>query len=153
MGATGDEVQTALDDYVDLRERIERGEATWTDLAGIFTDDAVYIDPAYGRVDGLDAIRRFLDESMRGLEDWRFPIEFTAVDGDNVIIKWTQILPNRSRQSGYTRLIYAGNGKFRYEEDQLNMVHVLDDMKSMRWRPGPDSVPPPAQPNRDFSVP
>ncbi len=148
-----DEVQRALDAYVDLRERIERGEATWTDLAGIFTDDAIYIDPAYGRVEGLDAIRRFLDESMRGLEDWRFPIEFTAVDGDNVVIKWTQVLPNGRRQSGYTRLIYAGAGKFRYEEDQLNMVHVLDDMRSLGWRPAPDFVPPPAEPNRDFSVP
>jgi ketosteroid isomerase-like protein len=148
-----DEVRAALAAYVDLRERVERGDATWTDLASIFTDDAVYIDPAYGRVDGLDAIRRFLDESMRGLEDWRFPIEFTAVDGDNVIIKWTQLMPNGRRQSGYTRLIYASDGKFRYEEDQLNMVHVLDDMKALGWRPAPDFVPPPAQPNRDFSVP
>jgi ketosteroid isomerase-like protein len=151
--ARSDEVQAALAAYVDLRGRIERGEATWTDLAGIFTDDAVYIDPAYGRVEGLDAIRRFLDESMRGLEDWRFPIEFTAVDRDNLIIKWTQLLPNGRRQSGYTRLIYAGDGKFRYEEDQLNMVHVLDDMKSMGWRPAANFVPPPAEPNRDFSVP
>jgi ketosteroid isomerase-like protein len=151
--ARSDEVQAALAAYVALRERIERGEATWTDLAEIFTDDAVFIDPAYGRVEGLDAIRRFLDESMRGLEDWRFPIEFTAVDGDNVIIKWTQVLPNGRRQSGYTRLIYAGEGKFRYEEDQLNMVHVLDDMKSMGWRPAANFVPPPAEPNRDFSAP
>jgi ketosteroid isomerase-like protein len=151
--ARSDEVQAALAAYVRLREQIERGEATWTDLAGIFTDDAVYIDPAYGRVEGLDGIRRFLDESMRGLEDWRFPIEFTAVEGDNVVIKWTQLLPNGRRQSGYTRLIYAGNGKFRYEEDQLNMVHVLDDMKSLGWRPAPNFVPPPAEPDRDFSVP
>ena len=111
----------------------------------------MYIDPAYGRVDGLPAIRRFLDESMRGLGDWRFPIEFTAVDGDNVVIKWTQLMPNGRRQSGYTRLIYAGGGKFRYEEDLLNMVHVLDDMKDLGWRPTPDFVPPPAKPNRDFS--
>ncbi|HEX2381099.1 MAG TPA: nuclear transport factor 2 family protein [Acidimicrobiales bacterium] len=151
--ARSKEVEAAVAAYVDLRERIERGEATWTDLAGIFTDDAVFIDPAYGRVEGLDAIRIFLDESMRGLEDWRFPIEFTAVDGDNVVIKWTQVLPNGRLQSGYSRLIYAGDGKFRYEEDQLNMVHVLSDMKSMRWRPAPDFVPPPAEPNRDFSVP
>jgi hypothetical protein len=151
--ARSDEVQAALAAYVDLRERIEHGDATWIDLAGIFTDDAVYIDPAYGRVDGLDAIRRFLVESMRGLEEWRFPIEFTAVDGDNVVIKWTQLMPNGRRQSGYTRLIYAADGKFRYEEDQLNMVHVLDDMKALGWRPVPGFVPPPAEPDRNFSVP
>jgi limonene-1,2-epoxide hydrolase len=151
--ARSDEINGALAAYVDLRDRIERGEATWTDLASIFTDDAVFIDPAYGRVEGLDNIRVFLDESMRGLDDWKFPIEFTAVDGDNVVIKWTQVLPNGRRQSGWSRLVYASDGKFRYEEDQLNMVHVLDDMKSMRWRPSPDHVPPPEAPNRDFSVP
>ena len=140
--------------YVDLRERIERGEATWTDFAGIFTDDAVYIDPAYGRVEGLDAIRRFLDESMRGLEDWRFPIEFTAVDGDNVIIKWTQLLPNGRRQSGYTRLIYAGR----------RQVPVRGGPAQHGPRPGRHEVawdgdrrrtsfPRRHEPNRDFSVP
>ena len=152
MGRT-DEVQRARDAYVDLRERIERGEATWTDLAGMFTDDAVYIDPAYGRVEGIAAMRAFFDESMRGLEDWLFPIEFTAVDGDNVIIKWTQLMPNGRRQSGYSRLIYARDGKFSYEEDQLNMVHVLDDMRTLGWRPPSNFVPPPAEPDRDFSVP
>ncbi len=151
--ARTDEVQRALEAYVDLRERIERGDATWTELATMFTDDAVYIDPAYGRVEGIESMRAFFDESMRGLEAWRFPIEFTAVDGDNVIIKWTQVMPNGRRQSGYSRLLYASDGKFSYEEDQLNMVHVLDDMRTIGWRPPANFVPPPTEPNRDFSVP
>ena len=49
-------------------------------------------------------------------------------------------------------MIYAGDGKFRYEEDTLNMVHVLEDMKSLHWRPVDGFLPPPANPNRDFSV-
>jgi limonene-1,2-epoxide hydrolase len=149
--AAAAEVEAAVTAYIALRNQIERGEATWTDLARMFTDDAVYIDPAYGRIEGIEAIRTFLDESMRGLEDWRFPIEFTTIEGDNVVVKWTQLMPNGRRQSGYTRLIYAGDGKFRYDEDLLNMVHVLDDMKELGWRPTSDFVPPPAKPNRDFS--
>jgi hypothetical protein len=113
----------------------------------------VFIDPAHGRVEGLEHITHFLDASMVGLEDWQFPIEFTAVNGNDVAVKWLQVLPNGTQQSGWSRMIYAGDGKFRYEEDQLNMAHVLEDMKSMRWRPTEGFLAPPAQPNRDFSIP
>ena len=41
-----DEVRAAVDRYVALRARIEAGEARWPDLADLFTDDVVYIDPA-----------------------------------------------------------------------------------------------------------
>ncbi len=60
------EVHATVDAYIELRGRIERGEARWPDLATMFTDDAVYIDPAWGRVEGIDALREFFDESMRG---------------------------------------------------------------------------------------
>jgi hypothetical protein len=90
---------------------------------------------------------------MVGLEDWRFPIEFTAISGDDVVVKWLQILPSGHRQSGWSRLIYAGDGKFSYEEDMLNMVHVLEDLRASKWRPQPGFNQPPADPNRDFSVP
>jgi hypothetical protein len=153
MSHPQDEVAAALEHYIALREQIEAGEKTWVDLAVLFTHDAVYIDPAWGRIQGVDEIREFLVESMTGLEDWRFPIELTAVSGDDVVIKWTQILPSGHRQSGWSRLIYAGDGKFSYEEDLLNMVHVLEDIKASGWRPGPGFNAPPAEPDRDFSVP
>ena len=152
-----DEVAAAVASYVDLRERIERGEAHWTDLAEIFTDDVVYIDPAWGRVEGIDELRTFLDESMRGLEDWRFPVEYTAITGDTVVVKWSQILPGAREdgspyvQSGYSTLVYAGDGRFSYEEDLLNMTHVLEDLAASGWRPGEGFVMPPANPVRDFS--
>ena len=90
---------------------------------------------------------------MTGLEDWRFPIEFTAIDGDDVVVKWLQIIPGGRRQSGWTRLVYAGDGRFRYDEDTLNMAHVLEDLEATGWRPLDGFNMPPATPNRDFSVP
>lgn len=159
MAFPREEVEAAVATYVDLRERIERGEATWTDLAGLFTDDVVYVDPAWGRIQGIDELRSFLDESMRGLEDWRFPVEYTAVTGDTVVVKWSQLLPGRRPdgspyvQSGYSTLVYAGDGRFCYEEDLLNMAHVLEDLAASGWSPGEGFVMPPAHPDRDFSRP
>jgi limonene-1,2-epoxide hydrolase len=148
-----DGLQATVDDYVAVRAAIEAGDATWTDLARFFTDDAVYIDPAWGRIQGIDEIRTFLDESMRGLEDWHFPIELTAVSGRHVIVRWTQVLPSGHRQSGMSTLRYAGDGRFDYEEDLLNMAHVLEDLQASGWRPGPGFQAPPPDPVRDFAEP
>ncbi len=156
---TRDEVVSAVEHYCALRERIELGEASWIDLADVFTDDVVFIDPAWGRVEGISELRSFLVDSMKGLEDWNFPIEFVAIDGDNVVIKWIQQLPGtrpdgtRYQQSGSSTLIYAGNGKFRYEEDLLNMAHVLEDLATSGWRPQAGFNAPPDKPNRDFTRP
>lgn len=154
-----DEVVAATDRYRALREAIGRGEQTWPALADLFTDDAVYIDPAWGRIEGRDEIRTFMEESMTGLEDWTFPIEFIAIEGDQVVVKWTQELPGtradgtRWSQSGYSTLLYAGDGRFSYEEDLLNMAHVIEDIVASGWTPGPGFTAPPAQPNRDVSRP
>ena len=154
-----DEVRAAVDRYVALRASIEAGDADWPDLADLFTDDVVYIDPAWGRIQGVDEVRAFMEESMRGLEDWDFPVEYTAIEGDTVVVKWTQQLPgtrpdgSRYEQSGYSTLVYAGDGKFSYEEDLLNMTHVLEDLKTSGWTPGEGFVMPPSQPDRAFHRP
>ena len=154
-----DEVEAVVERYCDVRRRIDAGELPWDALAQFFTEDCVYIDPAWGRVEGIGPVSEFFIESMRGLEDWDFPIEFAAIDGDNVVVKWVQQLPGtradgtRYQQSGSSTMVYAGDGKFRYQEDLLNMVHVLDDLKASGWRPGAGFASPPAEPNRDFSRP
>lgn len=151
------DIDEAVAAYVACRRRIEAGEGQWTDLVSFFTDDVVYIDPAWGRVEGIDAVREFIHDSMVGLEDWRFPIDFTAIDGDRVVVKWRQILPGARpdgrpyEQSGVSTLVYAGDGKFSYEEDLLNMAHVMEDLVASGWRPGGGFHAPPAQPDRNFS--
>jgi hypothetical protein len=96
---------------------------------------------------------------MAGLDDWTFPIDFVAIEGDNVVVKWRQFTPgtlpdgSKPTQSGFSRLIYAGYGKFRYEEDLLNMAHVMEDLTAAKWQPAGPMVTPPQQPNRDFSIP
>ena len=77
-------------------------------------------------------------DAMVGLEEWKFPTEFFMIDGDTVVVKWQQVIPGRRAdgsafaQSGYSTLVYAGDGKFRYEEDLLNMAHVMEDVARER---------------------
>ena len=160
MAHAREEVQATIERYIAVRDNINAGHGTWRDLAQFFTDDAVFIDPAWGRVEGIEEMKRTVfGEAMEGLEDWQFPTEFFAIDGDNVVVKWKQVLPgSRSdgspyEQSGYSTLIYAGDGKFCYEEDLLNMTHFFEDMQASGWRPPPQMGMPPKHPNRDFSRP
>ena len=161
MAHSREEVPAAVEKYIGVRDQIIAGNGTWLGLAQFFTDDAVFIDPAWGRVEGIEEMKATVfGDAMVGLEEWKFPVEFYAIDGDNVIIKWKQLLPGRRddgrpwEQSGVSTLIYAGGGKFRYEEDLLNMVHVLEDMRESgalaKVKP---AAMPPKHPNRDFSRP
>ncbi|MEZ5372617.1 MAG: hypothetical protein R2704_07750 [Microthrixaceae bacterium] len=99
-----------------------------------------------------------LGEAMEGL-DWRFPTDHYLIDGDTVMVKWRQIIPGADgrdhEQSGFSLLIYAGGGRFRYNEDLLNMTHVIEALGESGWRPpeGMRMTMPPPSPNRDFSIP
>ena len=151
-----EEVQAAVDRFVLLRERIDAGQEdqAFGSLTDLYTDDAVIVDASWGRIEGKEAIGNWFIESMVGLEDWKFPIEFTAINGNDVIVKWTQLIPGLDEegrpfaQSAYSRLIYAGNGKFSYEEDTYNMEHVLEDVARSGWRPKGKMNFPPSKPNR-----
>ena len=152
-----EEIEATVAEYHAERENIRAGKGWWTDLARFFTDDAVYIDPAWGRVEGLDNIREFFNESMLGLEDWTFPITAVGYDANIVLVKWTQIFKNAAgtefAQSGLSTMRYAGNGKFDYDEDILNMAHVNEDMRASEWRPAANFTFPPRNPNRNWSFP
>lgn len=141
--------------YVATRERIQTGELPWSALGDFFTDDAVFIDPAWGRVEGKEAILVFLEESMAGLDDWTFPERWTMVDGDRIVTMYDQIIPGDDgtefRQPGISTIYYAGDGKFSYEMDLMNMAHINQDLKAAGWAPTGDFNMPPRNPDRDYS--
>jgi hypothetical protein len=150
------EVQRAVEQYIAVRERIEAEGGDWGELAECFTDDAVWCDVAWGRVEGRAEIAEFLRTAMVGVDTVN-PIDFWAVDGPRVLIKWRQIFPGSTKpdgrpyeQSALTTLIYAGDGLFRYEEDLMNMAHCIDDIAASGWAPGPGFTMPPENPDRDF---
>jgi len=156
-----DEIQATVDRYHELRRRIDEGlePEGFGALADFYTDDAVYVDAAWGRIEGKAAIAEWLVSSMVGLGDWKFPVEFTAIEGNDVVVKWTQIIPGTRAdgtpytQSAYSRLRYAGQGRFCYEEDTYNMAHVLEDLSASGWSPTEPMNVPPAHPDRNWALP
>src|SRR3954471_2580841 len=149
------EARATYDEMVALRSRIEAGELPWSALADYFTDDAVYIDSAWGRYEGRAAITKFMDDSMVGLDDWRFPEEWTMADGDRVVSMWWNQLPGSRpdgssyRVAGLSILRYAGAGRFDYEYDVFIMALVLEVIAESGWQPTGRMNAPPANPNRD----
>jgi ketosteroid isomerase-like protein len=139
-----DRAEEALATYrqmVATRDRIEKGELPWSALASYFTEDAVYIDSAWGRYEGRPTIEQFMMDSMSGLEDWVFPEEWTMADGDRVVSMWWNQLPGERadgspyRVAGLSILRYAGAGKFDYEYDVFNMEQINEVIAESGWRP------------------
>lgn len=153
----------ALDTYgrfVALRDEIDAGREAWSRLADFFTEDAAYIDPAWGRVEGRGSIRDFFERSMAGLtgHGWSTPQNWTMVCGPRLVSQWDQILGKKADGTpwlvpGLSILYYAGGGLFCYSHDMLNMAHVFETMKAMQWQPPPIANMPPRHPNRDVSLP
>jgi hypothetical protein len=146
--------------FVARRDEIDEGKQTWSTLADFFTEDAVYIDPAWGRVEGRETIGGFFEESMAGLtgNGWSSPENWTMVEGHRLISQWDQILGHKRDATpwlvpGLSILYYAGDGLFCYSHDMLNMTHIGQTMRAMEWRPPPEFNMPPRQPNRDISLP
>jgi hypothetical protein len=154
------EALEAYDRLVACRDEIDQGKRGWEDLADIFTEDAVYIDPAWGRQESREGIRKFFVESMAGLTGygWNTPERWTMVDGHRLVSKWDQVLGKNEDGSdrivpGLSILYYAGDGLFCYSHDYLNMTHIGETMKAMAWQPPPEFNMPPKKPNWSTALP
>ena len=154
------EALETYDRFVAARDEIDKGDRPWSSLADYFTEDAAYIDPAWGRIDGRDNIRDFFERSMAGLtgHGWSTPENWTMAQGPRLVSQWDQILGHREDGTpwlvaGLSILYYAGDGLFCYSHDMLNMTHIGQTMRDMGWRPPPEFNMPPRQPNRDVSLP
>jgi len=149
-----EEIRSTYERYIETRNRVEAGELGWDALAAFFTADATFIDPAWGRVEGIEDIQKFLIESMAGLDDWSFPHLWSMVDEDRLIARWLNRLPGQRPDGshyeapGYSLLVYAGNGQFSYEEDMLNMAHVNELIRESGWKPTGEFNFPPRSPRR-----
>lgn len=103
----------------------------WAGLADLFATDATYRDPFFGLAEGREAIRDFLIRSMTGLEDWTFPIEWTAIDEGRVVYRWRNTLPVRRRDGrpfdfpGITTLAYDTDGRVTDQTDHYDRAECL----------------------------
>ena len=140
--------------YVAMRDKVDLGECGWDKMADFFTEDAVYIDPAWGRQETREGIRQFFVDSMAGLtgHGWSTPERWTMTDGHRLVSHWDQVLGEKPDGSqwmvpGLSILYYAGDGLFCYSHDYLNMTYIGETMKAMQWQPPEGFNMPPRKPD------
>lgn len=154
-----DEARATYARYVEARGRVEAGAAPWASLGEFFTDDAVFVDPAWGRTQGRDAMLPFFEQSMAGLDEWSFPETWTMVEGNRIVSFWWNRLPGTRpdgtpfQAPGVSILHYAGGGRFSYELDILNMAEVMECIGDSGWTPSGQMHLPPEKPDRDPTPP
>ena len=120
------------DAFARYREVAARAAASgeWDDWVELFTEDATYIEHHYGRYEGREAIRKWISETMSTAvnKDMNaFPVRWYVIDEDRGWVVCSVI--NRMADPGdgsvheadsWTRLEYAGDGRFCLEEDMYN---------------------------------
>ncbi len=129
------ELETAFQHYQD---EVEKACATrnWDLFAALFTEDATYVEHAYGNFEGREAIRVWITKTMTadfpGTEMPHFPIEWYVVDeerGRIICEVFNQLADlgdgKRHGASNITILTYAGDNQWSSEEDVYNPMTFL----------------------------
>jgi hypothetical protein len=126
---TREELEGAFADY---QSTALRAGATgdWNAWAERFTEDATYVEHAFGTFGGREAIRRWITTTMStfpGNAMPHFPIDWYVIDEERgwvLCSVWNEMDDpgdgSLHREYNWTMLHYAGNGQFSYEEDMYN---------------------------------
>lgn len=125
---TRQELQHALENYNHARDEASR-TGDWSIWAAVFTENAHYVEHAFGDFDGRDAIRDWITKVMAPFPHMTFPQDWVAFDEEKgaIIFQCQNRLEHPTDPHGapfqfpnWTRLVYAGNGLFSEEEDIYN---------------------------------
>jgi limonene-1,2-epoxide hydrolase len=124
------EIEAAFQRTIDVQTNDD-----WSGFVDFFTPDAVYVEHHLGTFRGRDAIRAWLLPAMAQCKGWTYPIEWVAIDGNRIVYKWLNRLPGKRADGtpyefpGITIKLYAGLGRFDYQEDVYNWESALTVLK------------------------
>ena len=129
--------------YAALHTRVQQYSSTgdWTDFALGFTEDATYVEHAFGTFRGREEIRAWSTETMTAFPGGvmtGFPLAWKVVDESTsrLICEVRNLMPDPGdgsvhEESNLTIMTYAGDGLFSREEDVYNPMRFLK--MSVRW--------------------
>ncbi len=125
---TRNELELAFAHYCDVRQRAI-ATSDWRRWAALFTEDARYIEHAYGEFQGRQAISDWIVGVMEPFPMMTFPNDWVVFDPEQcfVVFQCQNRLPHPSDPKGapfqfptWTKLDYAGDGLWSCEEDVYN---------------------------------
>lgn len=123
-----EEILAAFESYKVARDQASR-TGDWNIWAQVFTEDAHYIEHAYGDLHGREAIRDWITKVMAPFPHMTFPQDWWVLDEerDAVLFQCQNRLAHPTDPDGepfqfpnWTRLVYGGNGLWKSEEDIYN---------------------------------
>jgi limonene-1,2-epoxide hydrolase len=117
--------------YARHRQRHDAGD--WVGLGELFTEDGSYFDAIYRWSHGHAAVRAFLERSMRGLDEWEFPIHAVGYDADSgtILTHWTNRLPGLRPDGthydvpGVSVITYGGGGLISRQMDLYDTGEMM----------------------------
>ena len=129
--------------YAAMHGRVQQysDSGNWDDFALNFTEDAEYVEHAFGTFVGRDAIREWSVATMTsfpGSVMTGFPLAWQTVDESTsrLICEVRNLMPDPGdgsvhEESNLTIMTYAGDGLFSREEDVYNPLRFM--RLSMKW--------------------
>ncbi len=129
--------------YAAMHARVEQHarSGNWDDFALSFTEDAEYVEHAFGTFRGRDEIREWSVRTMTtfpGGVMTGFPLAWQVVDvaTSRLICEVRNLMPDPGdgsvhEESNLTIMTYAGDGLFSREEDIYNPLRFMK--MSLRW--------------------
>lgn len=144
LGTPREEVER---EFLKYRERgriaVETGD--WNQWADQFTEDARYLEHHYGRFEGREGIREWINGVMQPFPTMEFPVATYSIEGNRVCALIPNELPDPKGGDAtygfdvFVVLHYAGNGQWSYEEDVYNPREAEDVIR--RWVAAGGSLP------------
>ena len=124
---TRGELEEAVEIYRKGRD-VASKTGDWRLWSALFTEDAVYIEHAYGEIHGRAAIEDWIVKVMAPFPHMRFPQTWHVIDEerDALLFEVRNTLDHPTEPGkefwfpNWSRVIYAGDGLFSYEEDVYN---------------------------------
>jgi len=98
-------------------------DGNWDAWADLFTEDALYLEPACGTLRGPAAIRSMMRQLTTRNPDLRTLLEWHMIEGDRVVFYMQNRYDNPDPEGapfvfpGISILEYAGEGLWRRQED------------------------------------
>jgi hypothetical protein len=133
-----DEIERAYAHYREVATRCGRA-GQWDDWADLFTEDARYVEHLYGTFEGREAIRQWITTTMADFpnnEMTDFPADWWVIDEEKgwvICAVWNRMQDVGDGQVhqaiNWSRLDYAGDGLWSYEEDIYNVSEFGDMIK------------------------
>jgi hypothetical protein len=129
--------------YAAMHARVQEYATTgeWAPFADHFTEDAEYVEHAFGTFRGRAEIREWSVRTMTsypGRVMTGFPLAWQVVDepGSRLICEVRNLMPDpgdgsHHEESNLTIMTYAGDGLFSREEDVYNPLRFL--RMAVRW--------------------